>query len=78
MKKRERVWRLGASIALGLIVALMIFAPSGVSVAGDGSSGGGFPIGGSDTLPPNSVAPDTTTDSTSTLLTSSFWLIWLF
>jgi hypothetical protein len=77
MKKRERVWRLGASVALGLIVALMIFAPSGVSVAGDGGSGGGFPIGG-DTLRNNSVAPDTTTDSTSTLLTSSFWLIWLF
>jgi len=76
MKKRERVWRLGASVALGLIVALMVFAPLGVSVAGDGGTGGGFPIGG-DTLRPNSVEPDTTIDSTSALLTPSFWLIWL-
>lgn len=78
MKKRERVWRLGAGVALGLILALMVFAPLGVSAAGDGGTGGGFPIGGSDTLRPNSVPPDTTTTSTSTLLTPSFWLIWLF
>ena len=78
MEKRRRFWRIGAALTLGLFLVLMVLAPFGASVAGDGGPGTGIPIAPPDTTPQNSVTPDTTTSSSGGTVIVSPWLIWLF
>ena len=77
MEKRRRFWRIGAALTLGLFLALMVLAPFGASVAGDGGNGGGIPGTPPDTTGQNSVTPDTTTSSSGGTVIVTSWLIWL-
>ncbi|MBI5868239.1 MAG: hypothetical protein HZB43_08150 [candidate division Zixibacteria bacterium] len=72
--KNSKLRQLAAMAVFALLMAILLFAPSGVSVAGDGGTGGPVPR---DTTGNNSTPPDTTTTSGS-VTTTSFWLIWLF
>ncbi len=72
--RHSKLRQLAAMAVFGLPMAILLFAPSGVSVAGDGGSGGPVP---NDTTINNSTPPDTTTTSGG-VTTTSFWLIWLF
>jgi hypothetical protein len=76
MEKRRRFWRIGAALALGLFLVLMVLAPIGV--AGDGGGGGGIPTPPPDTTRQNAVTPDTSTTLSDGTLITSPWLIWLF
>jgi hypothetical protein len=74
---RKRVWRMGAGLALGLLLVLAVLAPFGASMAGDGGNGGGFPITPPDTTGINSIPPDTTVTPDCGTVIVSPWLIWV-